>query len=70
MIAAADTDLETIAARLVEVFELAEFTAADAKDIAGEGELSRLVAAARICEQARFFDGNVYTNQIPRSEVS
>lgn len=56
MIAATEADLVTLTAHLFEVFELEEFSAEDAKDIVGEGELSRLVAA-----------GWSYTNAIPRN---
>lgn len=67
MIAAIKIDLQTIAARLVEVFELAEFTATDAKDVAGERDLTRLVSAGLLCQQAGLFGGWSYTNAIPRN---
>lgn len=65
MIVMAVQDLGTLAARLVEVFELAEFTEHDATGIAETDDLARLVAADWICEQGALFGEEVvYTNKI------
>lgn len=67
MISKTNADLSLLATRLVEVFELEEFGAEAAKDIAEEEDLNSLVSAGLLCQQAGLFGGWSYSNAIPRS---
>ncbi|MEQ9364776.1 MAG: hypothetical protein RIF32_11050 [Leptospirales bacterium] len=61
-------DLKTVAARLVEVFELAPFTKAQALNYVQGEDLDRLITAQLVCEQYGLFGDCTCTNSIPPAD--
>lgn len=70
MLTLTQSDLKAQAARLIEVFECSEFTAAEAARVIGEGALTRLVSAGLVCEQPALFGETRYSNKIPREDAN
>ncbi|MEQ9364567.1 MAG: hypothetical protein RIF32_10000 [Leptospirales bacterium] len=62
------SDLRTLAARLIEVFELEEYTREQAIAVVPADDFDRLVPADYICRQPGLFGGCVFTNRIPPEE--